>query len=779
MPRQHTQFFKDLSSKVDNEYRLKADDVSAQLKAGALNYEEMSDLLRETNDAQFGIVSTLQGITWIRDATAAIPLTERMSRDAPVIAANNALLRCLSRLRPIDFAVGKKLGDEGDFLRKEMQNRFGDLTQHILTIAQGAGSDTEKQEAIKQKEKEFNTVLIEHLHKANLTTGCDNEEQAQKLLFHYRNLSSVLAPARTIVTLTYDKVAHILQRETQYPVTKKTDAQQQEIEKLKVITAHPTKQEKNSHNAQRVAAQEADRLFADLLAHDDRALGAQARKTHLVGAKNAFVVKNELMEIEDEVLLDDPEQLDALRANPGDMLWLARMGSPAFVGKGETKDVVQTHTEANLEQVRQTAAQVMGRDKPDSLHIHVTTLNTDSPLEHQHTIIKNVYQATRDAGKGDNVSYVPTNPDGTFRLLDIAQGLDFGEGAQPRGSAPLQKATRLESVSKVVLAASNTADTLSLVHCASGQDRTGTAIERATQDWMKKNYAQKGLISDNIEYMRAEGGNAAEITTHHIHGSPGMKTDSVANNFFGSQTTFSKRATQEMYLSSAKTNKENKVGDVSFLKIPSTLAIVDYEQSLSTFEEHLARKPPNPKQNILYEKGQVLLQQVKAIAGEDPKQLKSNELNQLTQVLNSANQSLLEANNVEKSKANVRELTHLSHEVSGKSSSKWKALGIGLLTFACAALVVVGILAAIPTGGASLLATVAGAVGLAATAGIGTGVATAGIAGTAALIHGKEKGLASAVSNFKDALSTMKIEENIIEEEHDQGLNEPLLGHTR
>jgi hypothetical protein len=95
-----------------------------------------------------------------------------------------------------------------------------------------------------------------------------------------------------------------------------------------------------------------------------------------------------------------------------------------------------------------------------------------------------------------------------------------------------------------------------------------------------------------------------------------------------------------------------------------------------------------------------------------------------------------------------------------------------LINFCLCCFIVVGILAATPTGGASLLATVAGAVGIAATVGIGAGVTTAGIAGTAAVVHGREKGLARSVSNFKDALTIMKTDENVGEEEHDY---EPLL----
>ncbi|KTD22164.1 putative esterase with patatin domain [Legionella lansingensis] len=763
MPREHTELFQQLIQKKEKEFQLDPANVKAQLQSGAMNYETMSDLLRETNDAQFGIVSTLNDKNeWVRDATHAIPLEQRMSHDAPVIDANNTLLRCLSRLRPIDFAIGKKLGEDGQTIQADIKEQFSKLSEEILQIAQDSNkSDQQKQTEINQKEQEFNTFLIEKLHEANLTKGCETSEDAEKLLFHYRNLSSVLTPARTMITLTYDKQAQVLQRETQYPVTEKTPEQKEAIKQLKTVTPYPFKEDKNSHTVNNIATQEADSLFADLIGRDDTALPAQARKTHLAGAKNAFIVKNELIEIKDEAILDDPEALDGLTAETDDdVLWLARMGSPAYVGKGEGSEAIQTHTREDFDQVRKEAATRMGKDS-DSLTLHVTTLNTVSPLEKQSTIIEHVYKATKEReDREDKVSYVPTNPDGTFRALSVAEGLDFDGEAQPWGIAPLQKATRLESVSKVVLAASRTANTLSVVHCASGQDRTGTAVEKSIQEWMKKRYEVKGLTTPdtptNIETMRAEGGNAAEITTHHVHGSPGMKTDSVADNLFGSKGTFSPRVTQELYRKSAKTNKENKVGKVDFLKKPSELAIKEFNENLEQFNASLKEVPNNtPKEKTLIAKGNELLVQVDNLTKGDPKSLDSRSLSDLSLVLATANKGLTESHNAEKSKANVKQLASLANHVSGKSSPGWKALGVGLLVFACAVLVVGGVLAAIPSGGSSLLLAVLGAakLGVLASGAIAGGaVATSAAAGTGFTLFGREKGLAKSVSGFKTAL---------------------------
>lgn len=716
-------------------------------------YDDMSDLLREANDAQFGIVSKLEAGQWVRDATDSIPLDERLSHDSSVIEANNTLLRCLSRVRAIDFAIAQKYpGEEGGGIRLAIKERCCRFTAEILDIAQGHKSDSDKLKAMKEYEKQFDTDLIKHLHEANLTKGCETAEDAEKLLFHYRNLSSLLVPARTMVTITYDKEAKVLQRETQYPVTTKTDVQRQAIQELRNIHPHPFKEEKNAHNVRDIATQEADSLFVDLMERDDRALPAQARKTHLAGAKNAFIVKNELIFVGEG---EDLEQASARGPEAGDLLWLARSGVPVYVGKGETDERIQTHTQENLDQIRLAAIDHMRLDRDATLHLHVTTLNTVSPFEHQATMVNHLYAATRKGTKGDDISYMPTNPDGTFRLLDIASSLHFNEGeSRPSGSAPLQKATRLDSVATVMLKAANEGSgQLSLVQCASGQDRTGTAVEKTTQKWMEERYRAKHLDTATIQTMRAEGGNAAEITSHHVHGSPGMKKESIADNTFGEGRAFNSVATQQFYRKSANTNKKNPIGDVNFLKSPSAKAVHEYYDHLQQFDKalHAFQTNAKAKRQDFHDRGVMLLHHVQAIAGGDPKSLDSKSLADLSMVLAHATQAL----NHPGDEHNMRKLAGLSKVVSGHASPKWQALGLCLLGFACAALVVVGVLAAIPSGGLSLSAAVVGAIGL-------TAMATGG---TVLAKTNREKGLAKEVSHFKSALDLMRKGEPPVDEE--------------
>lgn len=768
MSQQHSELYKNhgliTEHAVGNhkEQWIDASVISEQLKNaplpdlaadGSSIYDKMSDLLRETNDAQFGIVSKLnEHDEWVRDATNAIPLADRMSHNSPVIEANNALLRCLSRLRPIDYAIGKK--DTDTTPRTQLQSHFADYTNRILNIAQNNNLDNDtKLKQIEVLEKGFNTLLVKALHQANLTQGCNNAEAAENLLFHYRNLSSLLEPARTMITLTYDETAQVFQRETQYPVIDRTATQRLAIEQLRKIQPYPFAKEKNAHNSKNIATQEADALFVDLMLSYDRALSAQARKTHLVGAKNAFIVKNELIHLGDTGLPDDLTTL--YTATEENTLWLARSGVPVYVGKGETKENVQLHTQENLNQIRNSAIDCMGAL---DLNIHVTCLNTVSPLENQDTMVKHLYKATRkNSNNNDNISYAPTNPDGTFRMIDLAPGL-FADDDKPELSAPLQKKDRLDSVAAIMLQAASQPGTISLVQCASGQDRTGTAVEKATQIWMNKRYAQLNLDPSNIGTMRAQGGNAAEITTHHIHGSPGMKTDSKANNAFGDETAFSKQESEQFYLKSAKTNKKNAINKdkLDFLANPGEQAITEYMTNLKTFETSLEAYKltidEDANKQKYFDKGINVLESIKKIAGNDPRALDSQSLTDLNSVLPHCT-ALLNNPDIRspEAKENLRRLASLSDNISGKTPPLWKALGVGLLTFACIALVVGGVLAAIPSGGASLLLTVAG---------VGGGLLVATAAGTAAgFFYGRETGLAKSITDFKSALAHTREDE--------------------
>ena len=176
MPREHSKLFEACVQQEDNSKPyflnwelLEWESAVKEYSNTDTLYSALDDLLREVNDAQYGIVSTKQTktengkteIQWVRDATAAVSIDakDRMSPNDPLIEANNALLRMLSRLRPICYAIGTN--------NKDMNIEFATLAKEILTTAQNEESASQKLESIKNIEKKFNTYLLKQLHAAN------------------------------------------------------------------------------------------------------------------------------------------------------------------------------------------------------------------------------------------------------------------------------------------------------------------------------------------------------------------------------------------------------------------------------------------------------------------------------------------------------------------------------------------------------------------------------------------------------------------------------------
>ncbi|MDF1684408.1 MAG: hypothetical protein P1U36_07085 [Legionellaceae bacterium] len=561
-----------------------------QLQQG---YRDNIDALRAASDAEFGIVSKRvpgrDGApdTWERDATQAFALDDpqRPPHDAAMIEANNTLLRMLARLRPIDYMLSKHENnfldeDTRQVLRNKLNIMFEENKTAILALARSNDLPLEKNERITKAmhkiEKAFSTVLINSLHEANLTKGCSTQHDAEALLAHYKILYSVLDPAMPLVTLTYDKDEGILQRETQYPVTEKTEFQKGYAGVLKNVNPYPlegeVESEVNAHTVHNEAKQQADKCFADLIVADDRMLTSQARKSHVVGVKNAFIVKVETQRCEYGFDLErDKEQLD-----DKDPLWLGRMGVPVYVGSGE-KDT-KTHVKENFEQLEMAAKKYMKHE--GELNIHLTTLNTDTSIdgEKQDVMIAGIREAME--GPKYEVSVVPTNDMGMLYTPQVADVIQQEGKAQPG-----QKADRLDLAVDVVLKAEDRANTISFVNCASGIDRTGTVIEAAIQRHI---VAKLEVDKSAVENMRARGFNSAEMTHHMVPGTPGMKPCSKANNWFGwGRKTFNDLAEREFYLKSALLNKKNKIKNVDCFDTPSALLKAELEKHEEKLEEKL------------------------------------------------------------------------------------------------------------------------------------------------------------------------------------------------
>ncbi|MCH9689326.1 MAG: hypothetical protein K0U10_01575 [Gammaproteobacteria bacterium] len=191
-----------------------------------VTYREMMDEFRRVDDGYSSYNSYRHHKSidvWVRDATAA--QKTRPTQGAGIKIKNNRILmRCLSRLRAVDYAIShaSDLNEtERETIRALIKTKFDKF-------------QSDKSHVV-QKEQAFNTFLIEQLHAANLTEGCFDAAAAGALLKHYEILSHVLDAAMPIVTFEYDEQTKNLEREIQYPVTWKTGEQKKELEKLKII----------------------------------------------------------------------------------------------------------------------------------------------------------------------------------------------------------------------------------------------------------------------------------------------------------------------------------------------------------------------------------------------------------------------------------------------------------------------------------------------------------------------------------------------------------------
>ena len=106
------------------------------------------------------------------------------------------------------------------------------------------------------------------------------------------------------------------------------------------------------------------------------------------------------------------------------------------------------------------------------------------------------------------------------------------------------------------------------------------------------------------------------------------------------------------------------------------------------------KKPPQQNASLI-ERAREVVASVEAIKKTNSKAKTVDELNL---VLGATHDALHDSNDATKTEDHAKRLAKLSEHTLGHESPKWKKLGMALAFFACAALVVVGVLAGIPTG---------------------------------------------------------------------------------
>ncbi|KTD53725.1 putative esterase with patatin domain protein [Legionella santicrucis] len=274
------------------------------------------------------------------------------------------------------------------------------------------------------------------------------------------------------------------------------------------------------------------------------------------------------------------------------------------------------------------------------------------------------------------------------------------------------------------------------------------ALSRAVE-YHNKALTEEGLFKETYEegFKRCKHFPASNITGKTIRGSSSLHETLKDKDMF------------EVYLNQPAGDTQTCMDKVFaslenlFVKHPNEQGIVEYNVSLKAFETALAafnKTHSSVTDRQFYENGYRLLVYIKKLTAGKPHLTRPKNLAEITTVLSCATKTIQEIDNKDKTEKNVSELAKLSQQVSGKSSV-WKNIGIALLSLACAALVCIGILAAVPSGGSSLLMATIGAAGLGVTTAAGTVITSSAVIGGVLFVRGSEKGLAKSVSLFKSA----------------------------
>ncbi len=564
------------------------------------------------------------GIGYIRDCTAAKKLEDRLSPDDPIIIGNNLLLRALGAARGIDHVLIHKYDTEHYDAYQNARIKL-QLYMRELIFEINANSKDMDNEILNAIHRKFNLKLSALLHETNLNNDLETPQQHAKLIGHYRDLSSVLDPAKTVVTLRNENIEgiDITFRETSYPITVKTAEQKHQLEVMTnikmsdseldeeeinsdeeqehftsaaVTPAEPPLEEpvagRNYHAVKPVAFQIADEAFVGLIQKDDRRLPAQTRYTVAPTVKNGYIVHNEIE------LKNSAQETIGKSEN-----WSLRAATMAYIGAGETHARSVMYAKENIQQLMQAAKQYI----PASVtKFNYAMLLTDTAWGKQDKMIK----ITRDAIKAlaadqhaIQYSYLPTNILGTPQSISYS---DFVlESAKKQSVTPpstagdlMDKKARIEKVGKVINILNNSGDVINITACASGQDRTGSAQEVASIFWEAQEIAKHlkqfhgeathepsaSPLMSHIMYSRALGLNNAILGTLSTPGSTGMKTDSRPDNYFPEIIN------AYFYRKTAKTNKAPPIdkAQVEKLYLPNiTKAELQqtYAASLKTINE--------------------------------------------------------------------------------------------------------------------------------------------------------------------------------------------------
>jgi hypothetical protein len=418
--------------------------------------------------------------------------------------------------------------------------------QKLITTLM-AGDDNHKIN-LKEIQEQFNTQLIELLHEMKLDAGIDSVNDYKKLLAHYRNLAALIDPAKAMKTIIKHTVqdTEVIQTEIAIPITKKTPVQKQQIDVMKKIILRQPAIYNDFHSSKKEAFQLVNQAFCVLLKMDDRRLPAQARLSIGPTIKNGYIVINKC---------DFTPRGGATTSTHFTTL---RCASLVYVGEDDNKVKMDRYASENLLQLL-----AAGGNK----NLHMTMLLTNTVLNHQDIMIKTTKSAIEINNKVQSdiqtyFSYIPLNFQGSTEKAVISSVIAEHNLRLPthfKAFDFMNREARLEYAAHVIYLFFNVVNFINVTTCASGIDRTGTALEAATQLWLLNQCLEHNInvTKADIENQRALGCHNALLASFSAPGSPGMKHESMIAGYFSSLTE------QFFYRHTSQTNKLPLLDEIS------------------------------------------------------------------------------------------------------------------------------------------------------------------------------------------------------------------------
>lgn len=543
---------------------------------------ELVDKLLVLEDALDGIKTHYDDKQWTRDASEALDIDKRLPRDDVRFQTIHMLCRCLTRLASVYYLVETKLQDTPDLSQKlltKLEAQAVELVSQHRYLLSSDPIDTLTKPAsfFHEAEQDFNKHLVEVLRQADLLTGIHTQKQAEKLLFHCKNLYAVLRPARTVVTVTMAPRdggrPPVYLKTTNTPITQKTPEQHEALKALQIVGSTKGADGKTLHRSMPIAMQEISALFIPLLANDKTMLPAQARKFIAHTVKNAWRVEETLSK---QNPLTTPDVIPCKNTEgQACTLTYLRSGSPAPTATVPEQELLDS-TRENLRQIQNPGA----REGGAMPRLCVFNLMTRIDYQYQKQVIDVERWFAGDADvefKSDsavlgNLGLVvaPTAFHGKAHAPIVSQSAQIMFGLDPVSLPNMTMESAIKMVSEYASSVLHKDGKL-LIHCASGQDRTHTAILRLLGDWfgpyLRQQFASTALGAGTRAQSGYENafvrlfilGNVGPfLNSIMVPGAPGLKSDSKEASVIpltdGEQQ---KAVLGQLYLKSASRNKQN------------------------------------------------------------------------------------------------------------------------------------------------------------------------------------------------------------------------------